>query len=185
MNKAVHPPQVNEGTEIHYRRDSSLPDFALLKVVEKFSSFTRESFFDLSRQREVSMWIESAHLFDAPLPESADLDVELGEPTAAGLGKMLLPVRLRVPLDQVTTLPSGDGYVAGLELRVAATDADGASADLPVAAVEIRGDRPPAPGQFGVYETTLRLRRKPHRLLISLYDPVTGKVLSKRIELEL
>ncbi len=136
------------------------------------------------------MWIESAHLFDTPLPDSAELTVEIGEPQPVGLGKMLLPISLEVPLDQVTMLPAGDSggrtrhYVASLELRVAATDADGASADVPVAMVEIRSEESPKPGQIGVYTTRLKLRRMRHRLLISLYDPLTGGVLARRIDFE-
>ncbi len=142
----------------------------------------RASFSDLSRQNQVSTWIESAHLFDAPLPGSLELAVELGEPRPAGLGKILLPLSLEVPLDQVTVLPVEDGFAARLELRVAATDRDGASADIPVSEVFIPSIETPEPGQVGVYDTRLQLRRKPHRLLISLHDPVSGKVLAKRIE---
>ena len=145
------------------------------------------------------MWIESAHLFDTPLPGSAELAVEIGEPQPAGPGKLLLPLSLEVPLDQVTMLPVADGPPAGgqteqrpgtgsfavsLELRVAATDADGASAGVPVSVVEIVVEAPPEPGQIGVYETHLKLRRKPHRLLISLYDPLTGGVWAQRVDFE-
>ena len=143
---------------------------------------TRASFSDVSRQSQVSAWIESAHLFDAPLPGSLELAVEIGEPQPAGLSKILLPLSLEVPLDQVTMLPIEDGFAASLELRVAATDADGASADVPVSRVDISSAQPPAPGQMGVYSTRLQLRRKPHRLLISLHDPASGKVLARRID---
>ncbi len=154
---------------------------------------TRRGFSDLSRRSEVSMWIESAHLFDTPLPDSIELTVEIGEPLPAGLGKILLPVSLSVPLDQATVRPrapfegqepGAHGFVAGLELRVAATDTDGSSADLPVSMVEIGTDGPPRPGQIGVYETRLKLRRKPHRLLITLHDPLTGKVWARRVDFE-
>lgn len=152
---------------------------------EKLKVRTRRGFSDLSRQTEVSMWIESAHLFDTPLPDSGELTVEVGKPRPAGLGKLLLPISLEVPLDQVTVLPVGDGspsFVTSLELRIAATDADGASADMPVTRVELRSREPPKPGQIGIYETRLRLRRAPHRLLISLYDPLTSSIWTRRLD---
>lgn len=158
---------------------------------ERLKVRTRRSFSDFSRQSQVSMWIESAHLFDLPLPGSTELAVEIGEPQPAGLGKLLLPLALEVPLDQVTVLPVADSpaggqrqYAASLELRVAATDADGASADVPVRQVEIVSEGPPEPGQVEIHETRLKLRRKPHRLLITLYDPLTGGVMSRRVDFE-
>ncbi len=154
---------------------------------DKLKVRTRRSFSDLSRQSEVSMWIESAHLFDTPLPDSGELAVEIGQPLPAGVGKLLLPIALEVPLDQVTLLPVGDGgggFAGSLELRIAATDADGASADVPVTVVEVRSRESPRPGQVTIYETRLKLRRAPHRLLISLYDPLTGGVFARRVDFE-
>ena len=144
----------------------------------------RRSFSDLSRETEVSMWIESAHLFDAPLPEGGELSAELGRPQPAGSGKLVLPVRIEVPWQEVTLTPQGEGFATRLELRVAASDADGGIADLPVVPVELTLSDLPEPGQVGVYETRLKLRRKAHRLLIALFDPDAGRVLSKRIEFE-
>lgn len=141
----------------------------------------REGFSDLSRQTEVTMLVESAQLFDLPLPGSA-LSVSLGEPTKAGYKKVLLPIQLMIPFDRFTLLPGRDGDVASLELRVAATDDDGHRADIPVIPVQItrQGDEKAA-----VYSTQLKLRQKPHRLLVSLYDPATGEVVSKRFEVSL
>ncbi len=145
---------------------------------------TRRSFADLSRQDQVSMWIESAHLFGAPLPGSVELAVEIGEARPQGAGRIVLPLSLEVPFERVTVLPRDGSFAASLELRVAATDSDGASAGIEVSEVEIVSQRPPAPGQTVAYEASLELRRKPHRLLISLYDPPTGTVLVKRIDFE-
>ncbi len=145
---------------------------------------SRRGFQDLSRQSEVSMWIESAHLFDAPLGDSLPLAVELGQPGQGGFGKVLLPLRLDVPLDQVTLLPQNEGYITRLELRVAATDEDGDSADLPVLPISIELPGLPEAGATSRYETLLKLRRKSHRLLISLHDPVSGLFLARRLVFE-
>jgi len=146
---------------------------------------SRASFTDLSRQSEVTMLVESAQLFDTPLPFAGDFGAELGEPSAAGLRKILVPLRLEIPLDQVAVLAHQGGYAASLELRVAATDEGGDRADIPVVPILIQVDAAPEQGEVVVFETQLRLRKKSHRLLISLHDPTTGAVLSKRLTMVL
>lgn len=145
---------------------------------------TRKSFSDLSRQTEVSMLVESAQLFGLPIPgETQNLRIEMGEPTKGGFRKVNVPMRLEIPLDQVTLLPYQGGYGARLELRVAATDDQGRSAAIPVIPVELRGDT--ADAESALFEVSLKLRRKPHRMLISLHDPTSGAMISKRFDLEL
>ena len=128
------------------------------------------------------MWIESAHLFDAPLTGAADLAARLGPPRAEGVGRVAVPLTLEIPFAQVASTPRGSGHEVSLELRVAATDADGRRADLPVVPVLLSREKEPEAGATGTYETSLRLRRRPHRLLISLYDPATGKLWARRID---
>ncbi len=142
----------------------------------------RNGFSDLSRQTEVTMLVESAQLFDLPLP-GHELVVKVGQPAKAGYKKVLLPLSLEIPYEWLTFLSGAQGQSAQVELRVAATDEDGLRADIPVIPVVItrRGDE----GTWAVYTTQLKLRQKPHRLLVSLYDPVTGDVLSKRFEVSL
>ncbi len=146
---------------------------------------SRRDYSDLSTAQQVSMMVESAHLFDAPLPGDSGMRVAFGEARSAGFGKMLVPVALSIPLDQVTLLPGSSGYLARLELRVAAMEGDGDQAEIPIVPIEIGGLDKPAAGEVAVYETLLRLRKKPHRLLLSIYDPPTGNVLSRKVELSL
>lgn len=145
---------------------------------------SRTSFSDLSRQTEVSMQVESAHLFDVPLAGSGELAVDLGTARPAGAGKIVLPIRLEIPFDRVTVLPNDGAFEATLELRIAATDSDGTRADLAVVPVRLESPGPPRDGQVARYTTRLRLRRKPHRLLISLYDPLSESFLARRVEFE-
>ncbi len=145
----------------------------------------RKSFSDLSRQTEVSMLIESAQLFGLPIPgESHNLGISFGEPTDSGFRKVLVPLKLEIPLDQVTLLPHQNGYAARLELRVAATDDRGKSAVIPVIPVELRGESAEE-AQIAVFEISLKLRRRPHNMLVSLHDPTSGTLISKRFDLEL
>ena len=145
----------------------------------------RDGFSDLSRESEVTMLVESAQLFDLPLPGEMGLEIAVGEPTNAGFKKVLLPLRLEVPLDYVALLPENTGVGAQLEMRVAATDDHGDRAEVSVVPITVSGTGNAAGGQVAVLETQLKLRRQPHRLLISLYDPASGNLLSKRLEVSL
>lgn len=142
---------------------------------------SREGFSDLSRQTEVTMLVESAQLFELPLPGDS-LAVSVGQPSKAGYKKVLLPIELTIPFDQLTLLPGPNGEIASLELRVAATDDSGRRADIPVIPMQLvrQGEETAA-----VYTTQLKLRQKPHRLLVSVYDTASGEVISKRFEVSL
>lgn len=146
---------------------------------------SRESFSDLSRQTEVTMLVESSQLFDLPVPgENRELGIEFGEPAKGGFRRVIVPLKLEIPLDQVTLLPTAEGFVAQLELRVAATDDQGKRADIPVVPVELRSG---ADGEaaFATFELSLKLRRRPHKLLVSLHEPVSGNLMTKRVALTL
>ena len=146
---------------------------------------SRESFSDLSRQTEVTMLVESSQLFDLPLPgESRELGVAFGEPAKGGFRKVIVPLKLEIPLDRITLLPTAEGFAARLELRVAATDDRGNRADIPVLPVELRAD-PDGEEIFAEVEIGLKLRRRPHKLLVSLHEPVSGNLMSKRVALSL
>ncbi len=145
----------------------------------------RDGFSDLSRDSEITMMVESAQLFDLPLPGEKTLGVSFGESADSGFKKVLLPVRLEIPLDYVTLLAGGEAIGAELELRVAATDDHGDRAEIAVLPIIVSGTEPAAAGQVAVLETQLELRRQPHRLLISLYDPPSGNMLSRRVEVGL
>ncbi|MEM7586752.1 MAG: VWA domain-containing protein [Acidobacteriota bacterium] len=146
---------------------------------------SRNSFSDLSRQTEVSMLVESAQTFNLPIPgETARLEISTGTPEKGGFRKVILPLKLTVPLEEVTLLPTQNGYAARLELRVAATDDRGNKADIPVIPLELRGEGSEV-GEFANLEVKLKLRKRPHQLLISLHDPTSGNLISKRFDLTL
>ena len=146
---------------------------------------SRESFSDLSRRTEVTMLVESSQLFDLPLPgEDRDLGVDFGEPAKAGFRKVIVPLKLEIPLDQITLLPTASGFAARLELRVAATDDRGNRADIPVLPVELRTGAD-GEAEVAVVEIALKLRRRPHTMVVSLHEPASGGLISKRVELTL
>lgn len=143
---------------------------------------TRNGFLDFSRQREVSMMVESTLLFGNS-PASEPLEVEVGRRQKAGIGMMALPLTITIPMDSVTMLPVGKGYAGQLELRVAAIDAEGRRSEVPVIPIRLRGDTPPPAGSHSVYETQVKLRRGTRQMVVSLYDPASGGILSTSLQL--
>jgi len=143
---------------------------------------SRESFTDLSRQTEVSMMLESAQLFDLPLPgESRDLAVTFGEPQKGGFRKVIVPLQIEIPLDQLTLLPYEGGAAARVELRIAATDDRGTTAAIPIIPLTLENPET-GDGATAAFEFSLKLRRRPHQLLISVHDPSSGLLISKRVD---
>jgi hypothetical protein len=51
-----------------------------------------------------------------------------------------------------------------------------------VTKVEIRGDRPSRPGEVFHYVTDLGMRKRKHRVVVAVWDPTSGTVLSSSAE---
>jgi VWFA-related protein len=136
----------------------------------------REGFRDLSRTAEVSMAVESALLFGNP-PSTASLTIALGKPETKGR-RLRVPLQVMVPTAELTAVPAGEEWVVTGELRVAAQDDDGRLAPVPVIPLELRLPERPVEGQMARYTTALELRRTSHDLVVSLYDPASGKLFS-------
>lgn len=143
----------------------------------------REDFLDLSRKAETSMMVESAMLFGGA-PDSSPLAVQIGQPVASGRKEMEVPVALAIPVDAVTFVPLEGKYVAEVELRVAAMDAAGNRAPMPVIPVTLTSSTEPKAGTAVRYETRMKLRRLPHTLTLAVFDPQSGKVLISRAEVQ-
>ncbi len=144
---------------------------------------SRTSFTDLSRASEIDLVIEGAQLFGTEIPGAA-LDVELGSPRRVGRGRLRLPLTVRVPLAELTLLPHGEELFGAVELRLSARDDTGAKVEIPVRTLEIRRREPPASGEVEPWTAELKLRDRPHTLLVALYEPTTGELWSKRLELD-
>ena len=138
---------------------------------------TREGYVDMSREREVAMTIEAALLFGGQ-PSAQPLDVRFSDPVRGRLGRMLVPVEVAIPLDEIELLPVAGQWRSTVEVRVTARDMNGNRADMSIERIEIAGPEKPQPGQFFYYQTDLRLRRREHTYVITVYDPLTGTVLT-------
>ncbi len=144
---------------------------------------TRKGYSDLSRETEVTMMVESSLLFGDP-PSAAPLGVEIGKGKRSGFGKVTVPVKIEIPVGALTFLPQGGRWVADTELRVAVLDEAGNTSDIPVIPLGIRVSREPTADDVTVYETQLKLRRKKHDLVVSLYDKPSGRILSTKMEID-
>lgn len=143
---------------------------------------TRQGFSDLSRATEVNMMVESALMFGDP-PTAEPLKIEVSRGQKAGFGKRDVPLKVHIPLSALTFLPSGDSVVADAELRVAVLDEDGNNSEIPVVPVQITGKTAPLQGVTKLFETKLRMRTKRHQLVVSIYDKISGKILSAKAEI--
>ena len=144
---------------------------------------SRKGFSDLSRETEVSMMVESALLFGDP-PGAAPLGAFIGRGERSGRGKVTVPLKIVIPTDGLTFLPTEDGFVADTELRVAVLDENGNTSDIPVIPLGLRTREVPEEGRFTVYETQVKMRKQKHDMVVSLYDKPSGKILSTKIEVE-
>jgi VWFA-related protein len=143
---------------------------------------SRKGFLDLSRKAEVSMKVESALLFGG-FPGAAPLPLKLGEVRKARRGQIEIPLTLGLPADILTVVPHEGKFAAELELRIAASDANGNSSEIPVIPLTISGDKPPKAGGFVRYDTKITLNGKAETLVLAVYDPVSGKIATGEVKL--
>lgn len=138
---------------------------------------SREGYVDMSRDREIATTVEAALMFDG-VPGAQRLDARLSQPVRAGRGRMSVHVEIAIPLDDVGLLPVAGTWRNELQFRAIAMDMEGARSEMAAETIPITGPRKPRPGQTFFYETDLQLRRREHRYVLALYDPVAGAILT-------
>ncbi|HEX2255022.1 MAG TPA: VWA domain-containing protein [Thermoanaerobaculia bacterium] len=153
----------------------------------------RRSFLDDSRATAVARASEAALLLDRPAATvqapgpgvPPPLQVAFGDTKRAGIGRVVLPVAMMIPLDALTVLREGDAYIARAEVLFGAIEPDGARSDLPAIPITWRGEQPPAPGSLQPFVTELKLRRGKQDLLVVVHDARGEAILTRRLELDL
>ena len=145
---------------------------------------TRSGFLDLSRKAEVTMKVESALLFGNP-PDALQMPLKIGEVVRSKRGEIEIPLTLALPVDVMTVLPDGNKFASQLELRFAASDSEGNTADIPVLPVSLSSDHPPVAGKFVKYETKVKVRGKIDHLVVALYDPLSGKIATAETDVRM
>ncbi len=138
---------------------------------------TREHYLDMSKGTEVTMLVEGALLFGGA-PGAESLEVHFGTPRRAGFRRIFVPMRVTIPLDDVELLPMNGQWMNELEFRIRLMDRFGEQAVPPAAKLPILIPNEPRPGDLFVFETDLRLRKRKHRYVAAIYDPLTGGLVS-------
>ena len=138
---------------------------------------SRRSYLDLSKSTEVTMMVEGSLLFGGAAGKET-LTVELGAPQRARGRKIMVPMKVLIPLDDITLLPMDDVWMNEVELRVTVINDHGDRSETPVETIRISGRREPEPGQHWWYTTELLLRKGEHRIVTAVHDPVSGTILS-------
>jgi VWFA-related protein len=145
---------------------------------------SRAGFVDLSRSAEITMMVESSLLFGDP-PSSKPLALRFGQPNRRGVARMRIPLEVGIPMDEIVLIESAGKFRNELELRITVMEPNGERSEPQLHRVVIEGDRPPQPGQMFYYETVLLMREKQHRIVVAVYDPLSGAILSSSGELAL
>ena len=163
-------PQRDENDELH-DIDVRVPGRRGLRVR------SRESYVDMSKGTEVTMLVEGSLLFGGS-PGTESLKMEFGTPEKARFRKIAVPVTVTIPLDDVTLMPYGGQWMNELELRITVINESGDRSDTPVRKIPIVGPAAPQPGQTFVYNTGVVMRKREHRYVAAVYDPLSGAILS-------
>lgn len=138
---------------------------------------SRESYVDMSKGTEVTMLVEGSLLFGGS-PGAESLKMEFGTAEKAGFRKIAVPVTVTIPLDDVTLLPFDGQWMNELELRITVINESGDRSETPVRKIPIVGSAAPQPGQTFVYNTGVVVRKREHRYVAAVYDPLSGAILS-------
>ena len=141
----------------------------------------RTGFPDLSRRAETLWKAESVLLFGGRESDRR-LKIVLGKERSLGRQEVELPVTVGVPVEALALTPSGRGYIAEAPLAVAALDEKGGRAEIPTSKLRVTVKEPPKAGGFARFQTTLRLRRAPQRLVFTVRDEVNGITIWQEVE---
>ncbi len=167
-----------------WKGDDTVRDVRVTVSRPGLSVRMRKDYLDLSRKAETTMAVEGALMFGVPLP-GARLDLDFGVPERAGRGKVHVPLEVSIPMSRVAFLPTGQGdeLAANLELRIAVIDQGGNQADIPVIPIELKGRGTPTEEDKFIYETSLEMRRQRHEVVVAVYDPTSGTMISGSAEI--
>jgi VWFA-related protein len=143
----------------------------------------RTSFPDLSRKAE-NLWKAESVLLFGGRESDRRLRIVIGKGKALGRLEMEVPVTVGVPVEALALTPSGKGYIAEAPLAVAALDPKGGRAEIPTAKLRVAVKEPPKAGGYARFQTTLRLRRGPQRLVFTVRDEVDGTTLWQEIAVQ-
>lgn len=137
----------------------------------------RQNYRDMSRSAEFTMLVEGSLMFGGT-PGKDVLEVHFGTPRKAGFRKLLVPMWVEIPVDDVTLVPIDGQWTNEVEFRIYVVDKYAVRSKNLGVRIPIRYSESPPPGETFVYETELPIRRGMHRFLAAIYDPLTGEILA-------
>ena len=156
---------------------------------------SRAGYRDFSRATELDFLAASAlQLGGGPVPSDTSsagsagtraenapeaLSVSLGTPERRPRRTMKVPLSVDVPWSQITVLPAGAGSAGHLEIRVAARDRDGALSEVATVPLKLSFEDSTAPEGSLHWESDLLLRRERNDLVVSVYDALSGRVMTR------
>jgi VWFA-related protein len=140
----------------------------------------RTGFPDLSKRTENARKAESVLLFGGD-KDDRRLTILLGKTKPRGRREVEVPITLGVPVEALALTPSGRGYVAEAPLAVVALDDQGGRTEIPLAKLRVAIKKVPEAGGLARFQTTLRLRRAPQRLVFTVRDEVNGGTMWQEV----
>ena len=143
---------------------------------------TRRDFVDFSRDIEIEMMVEGALLFQEPDDES-DFDILIGETRRVERKKMEVPIRLAIPVEELTHLFYDGNYLANMTVTIAVKDKRDTLSTVQTMPFQASNSNRPEVGDFATYEMDVQLWREPHDLVVMVQDIATGNVLSSTVRI--
>ncbi|HWM95409.1 MAG TPA: VWA domain-containing protein [Thermoanaerobaculia bacterium] len=141
----------------------------------------RTGFPDLSKRTENARKAESVLLFGGN-QDGRKLRVLLGKAKPLGRREIELAVTVGVPVEALALTPSGKGYIAEAPLAVAALDETGGRAEIPTSKLRVAVKEMPQAGGLARFQTVLRIRQAPQRLVFTVRDEVSGETIWQEVK---
>ncbi|MDJ0836732.1 MAG: VWA domain-containing protein [Acidobacteriota bacterium] len=138
----------------------------------------RKSFRVLTKSEQVGMDMD-ASLMLGITKSSLPLTVGNGK---TSFTRLKVPVTLHIPMDWATQTPYDGRYMTQLVLHTTTLDTKGYRSDKYQTPIRMVGGQP-GPGMIANYEVNLTLSKRPQRVVLSLQDVATGKVLTRHVDL--
>ncbi|MEM8960713.1 MAG: hypothetical protein AAGD38_04475 [Acidobacteriota bacterium] len=146
----------------------------------RFKIRARDSFFDLSPERERAMLVESELLFGDPT-ERPELGVAVGEITRSGWQRVEVALDVVIPVDRLTVVPGAPNAVAArAELRLAAQDHGGARSPIPSVPISFTTAELEEAGDSVRVPVKVELRNRRHDMIVALQDTIGGELWHSR-----
>lgn len=170
------------GFTLNRRMDDRQHDIEVKVLRPGLRTRSRLGFVDLSQEREVAMTVEGLLLFGNP-PGSLPLELRFGKAKRVRRGIVQIPLQIGFAVEHVHLIPIGNQLVAEVQVVISAIDQRGNRSETPVQTARVVGTIAPEPGQLYWFESPLLLRKRQHRIIVAVFDPVSGNVLSSTAEI--